>query len=47
MNLKTNSEGMKNSFRVLEREEMEDSYGWKDWLNFLELEQGDSSKSII
>ena len=47
MNLKTNPEGVKNAFRVLEHQDMETSEGWGDWLNFLNLEQGDMPKEII
>lgn len=39
MNLKTNPEVVKSAFKALENKDMEDSYGWDEWIHFLKLEQ--------
>ena len=38
MNIKTNPEAVKAAFKEMEYKTMEESQGWNDWLNFLEME---------
>jgi hypothetical protein len=47
MNVITNPEGVKRAFRELEHQEMDESEGWKDWLNFLNLKDQGISEDII
>ena len=47
MNLKTNPEVVKSAYRVLEFQEMDEAYGWSEWINFLDLEKNDLPEYML